>query len=717
MKPRPATIGTIFLTEMRMTLRDRRALVTSILLPLLITPLLLTGSLVMNKKRERKLETTEYRYALTGPKAADVRSIIAKIHKPGASAGKSTEQPGAVGTPRDRTPVPAGDTNRFRCRETVQKDPLNALAIGDVHFVVECDVTNMSSPDGPKHPGGGRMRDGEKPDGVNRAMDIRLVYRADRDDSVAGMSKMRDALRDTRQDIRETLLKSRGFPVPLSGLAPVKETDLASEGQKAGHALGGMITLLLLLFIFSGGAVVATDSLAGEKERGTLETLLTTSASRIEIVLAKHLAVLAVALVITLIQSLNFLLYIGLKFIPVSVNFAAAMPPSVALLLFLLYLPLAALASSALLLTSGLARSCKEAQLYFFPLLLAGLMPALVPCLPGLSLHSVIVLVPVANIAVAARDILVGSFDWPMIALSWLVTAAAAAGVTRLSVKFLSAERLIAPVDNDDDEYKGGAALFPRRVLRWFAALWALLLIVNNQYQNVDIRWQILLNVVGLFFGGSVLMMRLYHLDPRQALSLRLPRPGVWIAVILGAPAGLVVAVGLMKVVELFVPMPAKMIEGFTQDLMPGSIPVWQLVLFLCVIPGVFEEIAFRGILLHGLRRRMHPVVLALVVGLVFGFFHFMLFRIIPTAFIGVLLAAITLLTGSIFPAMLWHTLNNLTSVLASEYGFSLAHLDPGSIGLCALILAASFWIIWNNRTPCPPSKESPDRIGVGAGG
>lgn len=696
MKPRPATIGTIFLTEMRMTLRDRRALVTSILLPLLITPLLLTGSLVMNKKRERKLEATEYRYAITGSKAADVRSIIAKIPKPEASAGKPTEQPKAASTPGDRAPVPSGDTNHFRSRETVQKDPLKALAMGDVHFVVECDITNDTSSPAGQQPGQ------KHADGVKSAMDIRLVYRADRDDSVAGMSKMRDALRDTRQDIRATLLKIRGFPVPMSEMAPVKETDLASEGQKAGHALGGMITLLLLLFIFSGGAVVATDSLAGEKERGTLETLLTTSASRIEIVLAKHLAVLAVALVITLIQSLNFLLYIGLKFIPVSVNFAAAMPPSVALLLFVLYLPLAALASSALLLTSGLARSCKEAQLYFFPLLLVGMMPALVPCLPGLSLHSAIVLVPVANIAVAARDILVGSFDWPMIAISWLVTAATAAGVTRLSVKFLSAERLIAPVDNDDDEYKGGAALFPRRVLRWFAVLWALLLIVNNQYQNVDIRWQILINVVGLFFGGAVLMMRRYHLDPRQALALRLPRPGVWIAVILGAPAGLVVAVGLMKVIELFVPMPAKMVEGFTQDMMPGSISMPQLVVFLCVIPGIFEEIAFRGILLHGLRRRMHPVLLALVVGLVFGFFHFMLFRIIPTAFIGVLLAAITLLTGSIFPAMLWHALSNLSSVLASEYGYSMAHLDPGSFALCALILAAVFWIIWNNRTPYP---------------
>jgi len=64
-------------------------------------------------------------------------------------------------------------------------------------------------------------------------------------------------------------------------LAPLTKHDLASRRQVAGLALGRGITLLLMLFILTGGAIVATDSIAGEKERGTLETLLTTAASRV----------------------------------------------------------------------------------------------------------------------------------------------------------------------------------------------------------------------------------------------------------------------------------------------------------------------------------------------------------------------------------------------------------------------------------------------------
>ena len=135
--------------------------------------------------------------------------------------------------------------------------------------------------------------------------------------------------------------------------------------------------------------MVAIDSIAGEKERGTLETLLTTAASRGEILVAKHLGVLAIALLITLLQSANLLVYVGLKLLPLPANLAAAVTPGTVALLFFMYLPVAALVASVLLLISGYARSYKEAQMYFMPVVLLGLVPALAPFLPGdfIALH------------------------------------------------------------------------------------------------------------------------------------------------------------------------------------------------------------------------------------------------------------------------------------------------------------------------------------------
>jgi sodium transport system permease protein len=698
-----ATIATLFRTEIRMVLRDRRTIITSIVLPLLVMPLMLLGSSWTIKKREQKLEQTVYRYAVTGSQAAFVRALV-------------------TATREHRTLTePAKKKAGFSFEEVPCADANASLTKGAVHMVLQGLTADEARP---KNKDAGLKQnkentsdsrattkvkvDDEEDDAEPReatlagAPVVRIVFRADRDDSAAGMSRMRDAFRDARRAQRAELLKAGGFPLPPEQVARVTEVNVASQGQVAGLALGRILTLLLLLFMLMGGAVVATDSLAGEKERGTLETLLTTAASRVEIVVAKHLVILAVALIITLIQTANLLVYVGFKLIPASANFAAAVPPSVAVLLLVLFLPMAALAASALLLTSGYAKSYKEAQLYFLPVLLLGMVPALTPLLPGLPLRSVVVLVPVANIALAAKEILIGSFDWPMIALSWVVTAAAAIWTTRLSVRFLSAEKLITVADTDAVEFAGGPALFGRHVLRWFALLWAALLIINNYTGTADIRVQLVINLVVVFFGASVLMIRRYRLDPRVALALRAPKPIVWLAVLFAVPGGLLTGTGLFRLANFFIPVPPKMMESFSENVIPEGIPFGQLLLFLCVLPGIFEEIAFRGLLLHGLHRRLHPAALALVVGLVFGIFHVALFRLVPTACLGILFAAVTLLSGSIYPAMLWHALNNALGVLAARQQIPLAELDPVSYLAGAVILAAAFRIIWRNRTPYP---------------
>ena len=461
---------------------------------------------------------------------------------------------------------------------------------------------------------------------------------------------------------------------------------------------------MLLIFIMSGGAVVATDSLAGEKERGTLETLLTTAASRVEIIAAKHLVIVTTALVITADPGDQLPGLRELQADPgARQDFAAAVPPQVAVLLLVLYLPVAALASSVLLLTSGYARTYKEAQLYFFPVFLLGIVPTLAPFLPGLALRSAIVIVPVANLSVAVKEILIGTFDWPMIAAAWVVTAVAALWTSRLAVRALSTEKLITASEADSVDVRGGPALFPRHVLRWFAVMWALLLaIAVNMPAGTDIRVQLLVNLLGLFFGATVLMIRRYRLDVREALALRPVKPVVWLAVILAAPAGMVAGVGVFRLANLFVPVPTRVLESFGQEILPTGIPLWQTVALLSILPGIFEEMTFRGMLLHGLRARLHPAALAVVVGLVFGLFHVALFRIAPTAFLGVMLASITLLTGSIFPAMLWHALNNAMGLLLSQVNMPLDRAEWGVYAAGAAILVAAFWIVYRNRTPYP---------------
>jgi sodium transport system permease protein len=333
--------------------------------------------------------------------------------------------------------------------------------------------------------------------------------------------------------------------------------------------------------------------------------------------------------------------------------------------------------------------------------LLGTIVPAIAPMVPDISLQSAILAVPIANLAVAARDLLLGLVHLPSLAVAWLVTAGAALLVTARSVRALHDEDVITG-DTSSEEFLGGPALFRKRVLRWFLVFWALVIIVQFNLRIEDVRLAVLVNV-GLAFTGFVLfVVRHFRLDPRQALALRAPRPGAWIGVAIGVPGGLLAAMGVFHLMDLVVPVPTEMMESFGQGLLPEGIPAWQLILILSVVPAIGEEVAFRGVLLHGLRRRFSPVGLALVIGLIFGFFHFQIFRIPSTAFLGVVLTAVTLMTGSIFPAMVWHALNNALAVFLATREVQVDALGWEWMAGGCFLLVAAFAILRVFRTPYP---------------
>ncbi len=672
-----SAVSALYRNELRHLLRDRRTIVMSVVLPLLVMPMMLFGSRWVEQRRQARLARAVFDVAVEGSEAAAVRAVLAQARGVVEARGE-----------------------QFRFREVVVDDGAQALADKRAALVLR-GITAAEA----RARKGGEEEERRVEALVDGAPVVELVFRADRDESEQARRTMGEVLREARRQARNHLLAAHGFPVEAAKVVEVVVDNVATAGQVAGLTLGRMVTALLLLFMLSGGAVVATDSLAGEKERGTLETLLTSGVGRLDIVAAKLLAIFTVALLIACIQVANLLAYVGFHLIPAPEHLAAAVPPQVAALLLVLYLPMAALVAAALLLMSGHARSYKEAQLHFFPVFLLGMLPSLAPLLPGITLRSAIVLVPIANVAVAAKEILVGVIDAPMLLLAWLVNATAACYLAILAARALSNERLIAPLASEGQPVPGPLR-FERQVLRNFAVMWGILLAVAAATATGDVRLQIALNLGVIFLGGTLFMVRVYRLSPRQVFALRPVVPVVWLAVFVGAPAGLLTGIGVFQLASLVLPVPEAMLRAFAEMLAPADLPMWQVVVFLCLAPGIVEELTFRGALLYGLRRRLHPVPLALVVGLVFGLFHTTLFRIAPTAFLGVVLAAVTLLTGSIFPAMVWHALNNLLALLAMRAELPIEQLEPPLLAAAALILLACFWILWRTRRPYPELRS-----------
>lgn len=675
------SVKVLFLHEIRMLARDRRTVILALVLPLLVMPLMLYVVRSIERQRARSLKETTFRYAVSGAEAGTVRRLIAARRDQGLRLEE----------------LPVADAEAALRARRIHLH-VRALDAGEAAALEEAEgeVSRRRPREAPAAPG----REAARPAGVPL---VEIRFQGDREESRAGAAAMKECLLEAARGERDRLLRERGWEMDPADIFRIERRSLAGAAQAAGSQIGKFLTLFLVMFLLSGGSVVALDSVAGEKERGSLETLLSTAARRSEIVAAKQLAIFSVALVILLVNAANILLYVNFRLIELPADWVIGIRPASVLALILLLVPVGAFLSAVLLSLSAYAKSYKEAQLYFFPVYLVALVPALAAVLPGVSLRSAIVLVPVANVSVAVREILAGRFDWPMIAAAWAVMAFAAWRTMRLSTRMLSDERLITAADLDAAAWARGPELFSRQVFAWYAVMAAALFAAAVNFPQVrSFRAQILFNELVLFLGASLLMIRRYRLPVREALALRLPRPAVWPAVAAAIPAGHLAAVGVFRLADLVVPVPRQVLEQFSRELVPADIPAWQTYLLAALLPGICEEIAFRGPLLYGLRRRFRPATLIVVVGIVFGVFHVALFRIIPTAFLGMVLTALALLTGSIFPGMLLHAGNNALAYWLGRRNLSAAGWHWGWHAAGAAVFVACLYAVYRVRTPYP---------------
>jgi len=690
-------LGTLIWYEILQVLRDRRTLLIVVVAPLILYPLLIAIGRVSEERGGRALQARTYQYAVTGSAENWAREVIRRAVDRSGSGGEvaADSEPGTQFDDSTGGLLPgSSQPGALRLEERTVSEPDSALRAGAIDLVVRATRPSEGTP--------GRDR-AEADVAEESAPTITLLYRSNSDYSRAAYQDMDRRLRRARAEERDSVLRSAGFPLETDHVAAIEESNLATIREEGGARLAVILTPLMVMLMMGGGALVAADAISGEKERGTLETLLTTAATRGQIVSAKLLSIAVVGLAVTVINLANLLAYLVLGLIEIPDSFAVDIPLPTLGMLFLLYLPVIVLVAAALLLVSGYAKTYKEYQIYAIPLTFVCLIPALAAALPGAELRSVVAAIPLAGVSVAVREVLSGDYDWMFLALAFSSTAGAAGWATKVTAGFLSRERLVTPGDLDQVELTGGEPLFRRRVLRWFGILWVLLLVTSLWLQgDLGLRAQAIINLVGFFLGGSLLMIRHYGLDVRRALSLRVPHPAVWIAVAIGVPAAQLTGIAVSRGAEFFFPVPQEVVEAFGQYVLPEGVPLWQILFFFCLLPGICEEIAFRGVLLYGLRKKLTPFRLALVVGLIFGLFHVDLFRIVPTAYLGVILTAVVLLSGSILPAVAWHTLNNAFALVSSQQGFALESVSPSLIWLGGAGLAVSGWILWRTRRPYP---------------
>ncbi len=377
--------------ELRDSLRDRRTIISMIVIPVLVMPLMMFGVGLLMFKTVAKAAREIPQVMIVG--GEDSPKVLAALHK--------AEEFRVVPMTEDFTNQIV--EKRVRAVVRLPRDFDAMIARGDK---AEVEIYEYS----------GEMKSGFAAEHLN------TFFRN---------------LRDTT--VRERL-KSRGVPVEVLNPFGIQRQNVAPPAKVTGNVLGGILPYFIIVLCLTGAMYPALDLTAGEKERGTMETILCCPVGRTELVLGKFLMVLT-ASVATVVLSL---LSMGTTF-HITRSFLAGALPQVALQniiavdlrgiagVFLMLLPVAVMFSALLLMVGLFSKSFREAQSYCGPLILVAIAPTIIGMLPGVELRASLAVVPLLNVSLVCKEMISGAWHWNYILLifgSACVYAAAALAAT-----------------------------------------------------------------------------------------------------------------------------------------------------------------------------------------------------------------------------------------------------------------------------------------------
>ena len=233
-----------------------------------------------------------------------------------------------------------------------------------------------------------------------------------------------DAIRNNRLEL---LNLDENYVNPIT----INEEDLTTEEESAGSIFGAILALFFVMYVISGAMYPAIDLGAGEKERGTMETLISTNISSVDIIIGKMLSVTSSAILTATFSMLGFAipLVVIFLFYADSINeyffalLSAIVNPVALLGAFVLIIPLSVFMGALLLAISVYAKTPKEAGLLLGNVLIVFIIPCYIPLInPGLELDFVGALIPCYNLALITNNLIAGTVDWFLYSVALIST-------------------------------------------------------------------------------------------------------------------------------------------------------------------------------------------------------------------------------------------------------------------------------------------------------
>ncbi len=715
---RPISFWRLAYKELRETLRDRRTLLTLFLMPLIVYPILslllqsfflsgLPTTAAEDNEDPDRLGANEFAYVLEEQQTLneeDLRKLNRAFVDYNAArerSGTNESNPGNLSAEDLATQKNLFEKHSFNWVDPEQEQDIQEmLANGSADVGVLVD----------------NRRDA---DGKNTGLQFTLLYLDNDVRSLKALALLENILNYTNLSTYQTLLERvtgrRLIREPVSIKTEMIELKSNAAGS-TGISFAAIIPLILTLMTITGAVYPAIDLTAGERERGTLESMIAAPIPRMRILLGKLVAIISVAMLTAIVNLLG--MSITLWVFQLDTVFLGEQGLSVATAIRVLGLLIlfAAFFSSVLLVITSFARSFKEGQAYLIPVVMVALAPSLMSLKPDLQLTGVWTVTPLVNIVLLARDVIDGSADWRNAIITVLSTAMYSLLALTLAARFFgTASVLYGQGQGIGNLFKRPhrqqkyaslslgmlclACLFPATFI-WNGVLARTAVVETSGSEIADAAAQQSLLAMQLWLAAAGLVI-VFLLIPWAITAFHRVRFrsgfGITKTSAVALIAGVMMGIGfgplLLQVIswssqaldfvglsdeatsDLLVQRGEQYVERIKQA------PIWMLLLSMAIVPAICEELFFRGLLFRSFRTHFSPWKTIFATAILFGSFHLIsssgltISRFLPTTIMGVILGWVCYRSGSVIPGILLHALHNAITVCFAYYRDDLIEL------------------------------------------
>ncbi len=681
-----SNVKLIFSREVRDQLRDRRTLFTIAVLPMLLYPLLGMSFLQVSQfmhERPTEIWVAGSKNLPDTPPLIDGKSFHADL----CTANESrlmildTERP----IPEN---VTAAQFPQY-ARQLIQEGKYAAVVRFPRGFA-DALARFRSADQQPRGDAGAAQ--------LPELLTPELIFDAANDKSLYANGRIRRVLSTWQRAIVRQYLSDRSISPDITNPFEIKDVDVSVEMSRRAALWSKVLPFVVFIWALTGAFYPAVDLCAGEKERGTLETLLSSPAERSEIVMGKLLTIMGFSSATSLLNLLCMAITGTAVIMFQPGQFPIGPPPLSALLwLALALLPISALFSALALAIAAFARSTKEGQYYLMPLLLISLPLMILPMLPAVELNLGTSLVPITGMMLLIRALVEGQFSEAAVYVPpvLLVTGGCCFVAIRWAVNQFNNESVLFR-----ESERADLRLWLRHALRERQATptiaqaiaCALLLLTIRFFASAAAKaphnWAEFASMqfmtLAILIAGPVVLMAVFLTrNPRAALLLnKTSARSIGMAFLLAVtihPLAMLAATGITRLYPVNEEL-ARQVDGMS-TIIATAPSIWYILGLLALTPAICEELAFRGFILSGLRHMGSKWSAIIISSLFFGIAHGILQQSISATMVGIVLGFIAVQTGSLLPCITFHlTYNSLG--LVSAFGL-------------AAVLREQSWLNW----------------------